>query len=72
MSSSENWELEILLEVWNNKTGERFEVGPDRDGLGLIEIRYRTPVGEITERIVLDKTAARLVADSLYRCADRV
>lgn len=32
--------LEIVTEIWHDKQGYHFEVGPDRDGLDLIEIRY--------------------------------
>jgi len=34
-----NWETEKVHEIWNNSTGEHFEVGNDRDGLDMVEIR---------------------------------
>lgn len=30
---------ETIHQIFNDSTGERIEVGPDRDGLDLIEIR---------------------------------
>lgn len=38
-SNPEN-SLEVVSEIWHDKDGYHFEVGPDRDGLDLIEIRY--------------------------------
>lgn len=31
---------EIIHQLWDDKHGDRIEIGPDRDSLGLIEIRY--------------------------------
>lgn len=34
-----NYSLETVFQIWNDKTGERIELSPDRDGLGLFELR---------------------------------
>lgn len=54
------WELETLKEIWNNDTGECVEIGPDRDGLGLLELRYRLyRSGQITERFSMRPPIAK-------------
>jgi hypothetical protein len=64
------YEIETLREIWpTNGEGERLEVGPDRDGLGLLEIRWREPQGEVRKRICLDIDAAFLVAKAINLCA---
>lgn len=35
-----SYSLEKMFQIWNDRTGERIEIGPDRDGLDLIEIRF--------------------------------
>jgi hypothetical protein len=59
--------LETVQEVWDDSTGERVEIGPDRDGLDLIEIRYRNPEGKIGARISMTKEQAALVGKALMR-----
>jgi hypothetical protein len=41
------FELETLREIWNNKWGTKVEVGTDRDGLGLLEIRQFGDTGKL-------------------------
>ena len=31
--------IEVIMQVWNDDTGERVEIGQDSDGLDLVEIR---------------------------------
>ena len=33
-------ELEMQFNIFNNTSSEWFEIGPDRNGLELVEIRY--------------------------------
>ena len=35
----EKLSLETIYQIWNDKTGDRIELGSDRDGLDLYEIR---------------------------------
>jgi hypothetical protein len=49
----ERYTLETLHQIWNDKTGDHIEIGPDRDGLDLIEFRSYTsdshkPAQEVT------------------------
>jgi hypothetical protein len=47
--------LETLYQVWDDKTGERIEIGPDRDGLDLFEIRGCSHEGKPYARIVCNR-----------------
>ncbi len=40
------YELETMREIWL-EGGEKIEIGPDRDGLSLVEIRYKSGSGQI-------------------------
>jgi len=64
-----NYELETVREIWDNKTGGRFEVGPDRDGLDLVEIRGKDSRDIIEQRIVMQPEEAKLVAEALLNCS---
>jgi len=59
------YELEHMHEVWNNETGDRYEIGPDRDGLNLVEIRSKDREGKIDARVSMDANAAKLIAVAL-------
>lgn len=59
------YELEQVMEIWNNDTGEHIAVGPDRDGLDMIEIRYYTAGGIIEHRIMFAKEQLPLVISAL-------
>jgi hypothetical protein len=66
-----NHSLEVVFQIWDEKTGEREEVGPDRDGLDLTEIRQYTDDGQCTQRITLPKEAVYLLNDALNRILER-
>ena len=59
--------LEIKFEIWNDKSGERFVIGDDRDGIGLIEIRYVDDTGKTSPGagIILSEEVAVLLVKSL-------
>ncbi|MFX3574167.1 hypothetical protein [Ralstonia mannitolilytica] len=54
------YEMEQLFEIWDNADGTRIEVGLDRDGLGLLEIRQRDEKGNIEARMTFPFELARL------------
>ena len=39
-NKSGEYELETMKEIWHNKRGDHLEIGPDRAGLALLELRY--------------------------------
>jgi hypothetical protein len=56
---------ETIRQIWSN-FGYRIEIGPDADGLGVIEIRYIEKDGEQPiGRITMDGDLAKLVAKVL-------
>ncbi len=57
--------LEIIYQLWM-EDGDRIEVGPDRDGLDLIEIRSFDG-GKLETAILLDKELAKQVSECLLR-----
>jgi hypothetical protein len=60
------FELESLYEIWDERGG-RIEVGPDRDGLSLIEIRVRDESGKLGSCITLESEQAKLVVFALQK-----
>ena len=47
-------------------------VGPDRDGLGCVEIHHIDDKGAIMERITFCPEQALLVADAMIKCANEL
>ena len=62
-----SYSLEQMFEVWDDKSGERFEIGLDRDATEITEIRYRDELGKIGNRIRIPDEALPLVIDALER-----
>lgn len=66
------YSMETMREVWDDKHGDCVEVGPDRDALGMVEVRCKTDDGAIGARIVFPAAKARLVAQAIFACADEL
>ena len=66
------FEMETLREIWNGEDKSHYEVGPDRDGLQCVEIRYRDEAGKIGERMTFPPEMARLISVALTKCADEL
>lgn len=64
--------METLREIWNEEDKSHYEVGPDRDGLQCVEIRYFGEDGKIGERMTFRPEIARLVAVALVKCVDEL
>lgn len=58
--------METLYEIWNDKHGDKIEVGPDRNSLDLVEIR-QIEGGKIHTRISMPREQAGLVAEAIVR-----
>jgi len=65
------FKLETLREIWDDNLGERVEVGPDREGLDLVELRLRDDES-IRARMAFPVGMARLVAAAMIACADEL
>lgn len=62
-----SFSAETVIQVWNDEHGDRVEVGPDRDGLGLVEIRSYTDDNQIGSRITLAPEQAVLIAEAILK-----
>lgn len=67
-----NYSLETSYQIWNDSTGDRIEVSPDRDALGLIEIKSLTDDSKVTASVVLNKEQARLLIQALNKMLDQL
>ena len=65
---NEEYEMEVLREIWNNKDGYVIEVGPDRDGTDWVEVRIKQTDGKITERIMIDPKCSEMVGKAIIDC----
>lgn len=57
------YSVERPLQVWNDKSGDRYEIGPDRDGLDLIEIRVYSADGKVLDRVSMPREVWNLLRD---------
>jgi hypothetical protein len=66
---------EVVRKVYDDEDGVYIQVGPDGDGLDLVELRVsdeesKKYYGDV--RITLYPAQARLLADALLACADEM
>ena len=64
--------VETVVRVWDDKSGERVEVSPDRDGLDLVELRYYTDDCKIGSSMTLPAEQAHLVALAMLRLSAKL
>lgn len=60
-----SYEIEVVRKVFDNEIGKSIDVGPDKDGLGCIEIDG----GEEWGRIVIPPKHAIFLAKAINDCA---
>ncbi len=65
------YSLETVYKVCNDDTGEVIEVGPDSDGLDLVEIRSKADDGTVGGRIVITQEGLPLLIEALIRMRQR-
>lgn len=66
----EKYELDTVRELWcAGWDGDSIKVGPDRDGLGVVELRYENKAGEVMDRLSIPPDAAELLAQAILDCA---
>ena len=71
LGAMSGYSLEQLYEVWNDGDGCCIEIGPDRDGLDLVEIRAKDEKGVTYSRITMNKEQAKLVAEAINRACNQ-
>jgi hypothetical protein len=59
------YSLERMIEVWNDESGDHWEIGNDRDSLGLVEIREFDRDDVIQGRITFEKDCAIKIIQAL-------
>ena len=72
---TQKFSMETVREIWNDRYNEGcIEVGPDRDCLGLVEIRKRDDDknAKIFNRMTFTTEQAQLVAQALTACANEL
>lgn len=57
--------VELRKEIWNDVTGSKITVGPDRDGLELVELRQFTADGKGATSLTMTQEEALLVAEAI-------
>lgn len=57
--------MQMVAQVWNDDTGERYELAEDPDGLGLAELRFVAADGKIGDRITLPWAVLRELSDQI-------
>lgn len=62
-----SYSVETHVKIWNDKTGCHINVGPDRDGLDLVEIRCITSDGKEERQLVVTPEEARMLAAALIQ-----
>ncbi len=65
-----NFSVEHTIQVWNDETGERVEISPDRDGLGLVLISFVGDDGKRRDSISMPPEQATLVARAILNLYD--
>jgi len=53
------------MQIWNDTTGERVEVGPDSDGLGLVNLQSHSDTGQLLSTITMTQECALLLAKTI-------
>lgn len=62
---------EIVIEIWDDATGDHFEVGPDRDALDLVEVRqYIANSHECNARFTGTKEEMRLLGEAIIQACE--
>lgn len=57
---------EHLIEIWDDQSGDHIEVGPDRDGLDLVELRlYDGDDHKPCKTMTFTREQVKLVAQAL-------
>ena len=61
------YSAETVHQFWNDTTGERYEIGPDRDGLGLVEIRSIDSIGKTVQAVTMPVAVATWISKILSK-----
>lgn len=62
---TQGYSVEHNINVYDESTGDHIYIGPDGDGLDLLDLRYVDANGKILIRLSFPKEQARLVAQAM-------
>jgi len=65
MKMKRNFSLEKVIKIWDDDHGTHIDVGPDSDGLGLVEIKQFDEDNKCINRIVMTQEEAILLAEAI-------
>ena len=68
--SVEKYAVEDVILIWDNIHGTHTYVGPDADGLDLMEVRAVDENTKITTRLTFTKEEANLVAKAILKLTE--
>lgn len=71
MSDKSKYSVETVKQIWDDRHGSRLEVGPDRDGLDLVDIRSYSDDNKCTE-FTTTQEQALLLAEAILELYKRV
>lgn len=71
MEQEKRHSLEVVYQIWDDRHGDRIEVGPDRDALDLIEIRTYDADSKREREITMSKEQAVLLCDALTKLLEQ-
>lgn len=63
--SKGNFSLELSAKVWDDDHGCFIQVGPDSDGLDLVEMKQYNEDNKCTARMIMTKREALLLAEAI-------
>lgn len=63
---------ETIKQIWNDSDGSKFYVGPDRDGLELVEVSFYYNGDKADNTVVMERDAAILVARAILELYDKL
>ena len=66
-----DYSVENCIKIWNDKTGDHVYVGPDRDGLDLVDIGSILHTGNEEGRVSFTIEQAILVAKAILKLYDK-
>lgn len=74
MTTQTEYKLETMRSILANTSLRHYcvEIGPDMDGLDLVEIRWRNSQNNITERMTFEPSLAKIVAEAMLKCASEI
>ena len=62
---TDDYTLEHSIKVWDNRHGDHVYVGPDADGLDLVDLRYVNGDGRISARITIPREMVVMVSKAI-------